>query len=66
MIRPALLSPFTLTLTLSHRGRGDVHHIPAAPASPAFASLRVPVVGLIGLREGDGVLFDDAGAATYF
>ena len=23
-------------------------------ASPAFASLRVPVVGLIGLREGDG------------
>ena len=32
---PALLSPFTLTLTLSHRGRGKMHRsIPAVPGMP--------------------------------
>ena len=42
------MSPVTLTLTLSHRGRGD-----CCPAGhpPAFAALRVP----LRFSKGDGV-----------
>ena len=51
----ALLSPFTLALTLSHRVRGERHRISAAPGIPGsrrFARSR-PVVGLfLGFAKG--------------
>ena len=55
---PALLSPFTLTLALSHRGRGD-DLPPGRPGHTPLASLRL----LAPLSERKGRLLGFGGAS---